>query len=179
MLGRHLSACYIEPPLTTVSVIAKHVSMQNRLLATTVLGFALLFSQGGNFLVAALCPHVQSGMASCETPAADPASSHEAMGHAVMDHEPLPASEHNPNAIALSQSHGSCSHCAVHSQTTPRAASLRETDTAKRTFDLGIALQFSRVAPVSESAVAVLSSRAHGPPGEGPARYILINNFRI
>lgn len=157
--------------------------MHKRFVITTILGIALLFSQGGNFLVAALCPHLQSGMVSCETRMADPAMSHEDMGHMGMEHEMAPDtyrdSDPHLNSTSIGKQHGACSHCAVHSGTTPRAASLRETETAKRTFDLSIPLQFSGVAPVTGRAVAVLSSRAHGPPGEPPARYILINIFRI
>jgi hypothetical protein len=153
--------------------------MHHRLVATTVLGFALLFSQGGNFLVAALCPHLQSGMASCQTPTADPARSHGAMGHAGMDHEPQPVPEHNSNAIALSQSHGPCLHCSVHSSRTPTSASLRETEPAKRSIDLTIPLHLSGVAPGTITPLAVLTTRAHGPPGQATSRHILINILRI
>jgi hypothetical protein len=157
--------------------------MLTRFVATTVLGIAFLISLGGNFLIAALCPHLQSEMTSCERRTAEPAMSHEDMGHMGMEHEMVPVSDRDSdphlNSTAIGKQHGGCSHCAVHSGTTPRTASLREAENAKRTFDLSIPLQLSRVAPVTESTLAVLSSRAHGPPGEGPARYILINSFRI
>lgn len=155
-------------------------TMHKRFLATTVLATALLFSQGGNFLIAALCPHLQSGMASCETELTEPTMSHEDMGHmGHMEMEPQPASQPNPDAFALGQPIGPCSHCAVHSRTTPNKASLRQAEAAKRSVDLNIPLQVARVAPVAASPVPVLTSRAHGPPGEQPSRYILINIFRI
>ncbi|MGI9067967.1 MAG: hypothetical protein ACR2HX_16395 [Pyrinomonadaceae bacterium] len=151
--------------------------MHKRFLAHTVLGIALLFSQGGTFLVAALCPHLQSGMASCETQLAVPTMSHEDMGHMGMEHEPV--SNVSADALAVGQPIGPCSHCAVHSRTNPNPNSLRETETPKRSVELSIPLQVSRVAPVAASPVAVLTSRAHGPPGDPTPRHILINIFRI
>lgn len=156
------------------------ITMPKRFLVTTVLAAALLFSQGGNLLVAALCPHLQSGMASCETQTGGVPMSHEDMGHGGhMEMEPEPASQPNPEAFALDQPIGPCSHCAVHSRTTPNAVSLRATEAAKRVVDLIIPLQFSRVVRVSISPVAVLTSRAHGPPGDAIPKHILINIFRI
>jgi len=151
--------------------------MYKRFLPTIVLAVAFLFSQGGNFLVAALCPHLQSGMASCETRLAAPTMSHEDMGHMGMEHES--ASNPDPDAEALGQPTGPCSHCAVHSRTNPHTASLRQTEAAKRSLDLNIPLPFSRVSPVSVPPVSVVTSRAHGPPGEHTPRHILINIFRI
>ncbi|MGH9882413.1 MAG: hypothetical protein ACRD6N_13330 [Pyrinomonadaceae bacterium] len=159
--------------------------MHKRFLAIIVLAAALLFSQGGSFLIAALCPHLQSGMASCETQLSASTMSHEDMAHEHLGHrgpmemEHEPVSNSDPSAIALGQPMGPCSHCAVHSRTTPNIASLRETEVAKRSADLSIPLHFSRIIPVVVSPVAVLTSRAHGPPGESTPRHILINIFRI
>ena len=154
--------------------------MHNPFLATTVLASALLFSQGGNFLVAAFCPHLQSAMASCNTQLADPEMSHEDMGHMEMDSkEHEPASNPNPYAAAVGEPIAPCSHCAIHSRTNTNALSLRETEAVKRSGDAGIPFAFSRVAPVSACPVAVLTSRAHGPPGDNIPRHILINIFRI
>ncbi|MGI8835727.1 MAG: hypothetical protein ACR2H4_03700 [Pyrinomonadaceae bacterium] len=154
--------------------------MHKRFVANTVLGIALLFSQGGTFLVAALCPHLQSGMPSCETKLAEPAMSHEDMGHmGRVEMEQEPASQPNVYVATLGQPIGPCSHCAVHSRTSPNTASLRQAEAAKRSADLNIPLQVSRVAPAAASPVAVLTSRAHGPPGDPTPRHILINIFRI
>lgn len=152
-------------------------TMHKRFLAITVLAAALLLSQGGNFLVAALCPHLQSGMASCKTQLAEPTMSHEDMGHMGMEHET--ASNPDPDAVALGQPIGPCSHCAVHSRTNPNTASLRETEATKRSVALNLPHAFSRPSPVSVPPVSVLTSRAHGPPGERTPRHILINIFRI
>lgn len=154
--------------------------MHKRFLVNTVLGIALLFSQGGNLLVAALCPHLQSGMASCETQLADPAMSHKDMGHAGhLEMEQEPSSQGVADVTALGQPISPCSHCAVHSRTNPNPDSLRETEVPKRSVELNIPLQVSRVAPVAAAPVDVLTSRAHGPPGDPIPRHILINIFRI
>lgn len=148
-----------------------------RFLATTVLAAALLFSQGGTFLVAALCPHLRSETASCEIPPAEITVSHEDMGHAGMDH----SSEFNldPNTVAVGHGNGRCSHCAVHTGKNPNPASLRETAAPKRSAELSIPLHFSIVTPVIVGSAPVLNSRAHGPPGESTTRYLLISVFRI
>ncbi|MDQ3667827.1 MAG: hypothetical protein M3410_14875 [Acidobacteriota bacterium] len=154
--------------------------MHKRFLATTVVGVALLFSQGGTFLVAALCPHLQSGMASCETQLSESTMSHEDMGHmGHMEMEQEPASQPDADVASLGQPISPCSHCAVHSRTNPNTASLRQAEVVKRSVDLNIPHQVSRVAPVAASAVPVLTSRAHGPPGHNTPRHILINIFRI
>ena len=148
-----------------------------RFLPTTVLAATLLFSQGGTFLVAALCPHLQSGTAFCEVLPAETTVSHEDMGHVGMDHP----SEFNPdpNTVAVGHGNGRCSHCAVHTSKNPNPASLRETAAPKRCAELSIPLHFSIVAPAIVGPAALLNSRAHGPPGESTSRYILISVFRI
>jgi hypothetical protein len=175
-LGGELLPCYIESPLNSLNN-SDYPKMKMRFLATTVLAAALLFSQGGNFLVAALCPHLQSGTASCEIALAETTLSHKDMGHVGMDH----SSAFNPDPSAVAAGHGidPCSHCAVHSSKTPYPASLRETKAPKRSAGLSIPLQSSTVPPGIVGPAAVLSSRAHGPPGESTARYILISIFRI
>ncbi|MGI8735008.1 MAG: hypothetical protein ACR2LM_17105 [Pyrinomonadaceae bacterium] len=155
-------------------------TMHKRFLVTTLLGIALLFSQGGNFLVGALCPHLRSAAASCDMQVSETEMSHEEMGHVGMDSmENEPAAKHDNEADALGQPTKPCSHCAVHSRSSSNAISLRETDTPKRSADLSIPLTVSTIVPVSTSSAAVLTSRAHGPPGELRPRHILINIFRI
>lgn len=156
------------------------ITMPKRFLVTTVLAVALLFSQGGHLLFAAFCPHLQSAMASCETAAADASRSHQDMGHAGhVEMESEPAAQPDSNASALGQPIDACSHCAVHSRTIPNPVSFRATEVAKRSIDFNIPLNVSRVAPTIVSPVAVLTSRAHGPPGQARPRHLLINIFRI
>lgn len=156
--------------------------MIKRLVSTTFLSFALLFGQGGILLIAALCPHLQSGKASCETQGSTAPMTHEEMGHRghlemKEDSALQPAAESD----SLGQPLGTCSHCAVHSRTVPNPASLRQTEAPKRSVDLSVPIHSSKVAPIAPRPVAALTSRAHGPPGEGAGipRHILVNIFRI
>ncbi len=153
--------------------------MHKRFLVTTLVGIAVLFGQGGNFLVGALCPHLRSAAASCDMQVSETEMSHQEMGHegmGSMDNEPI---AQDNEADTLGQPPKPCSHCAVHSRSSSNAISLRETDTPKRSADLSIPLTVSTIVPVSTSSAAVLTSRAHGPPGELRPRHILINIFRI
>ena len=150
--------------------------MLKRFLTTIVLATALLFSQAGNFLVGALCPH-QLGMTSCTTELAAPTMSHEDMGHMAMEHEA--ATNEDSDILTVDEPVGPCSHCAVHSRTIPNTASLLEPETSKRSLEVNIALRFSKVPPLKISPAEVLAARAHGPPGETTPRHILINIFRI
>jgi hypothetical protein len=154
--------------------------MHKRFLATTVLVVALLFSQEGNLLIASLCPHFRSGLASCEMQVMQLTVSHEHMGHGQMESmETESTSEQNADGNALGQPTGKCSHCALHSRTTPNAVSLKESEVAKRSSDAIITATFSGVAHIIASPLAVPSSRAHGPPWDNTPRHILINIFRI
>ena len=153
--------------------------MHKRFLTTIVLATALLFSQGGSFLVAALCPHMQSGEESCTSQSAEPRMSHEDMGHMGHQMEHEPDAQPNTDTAAFEQPIDLCPHCALHSGPAPNIASLREKEVAKRSFDLSTPLQAPKVVPVSASTVSVLNSRAHGPPGNPTPKHILINIFRI
>lgn len=154
--------------------------MHKRFLAATVLAVALLFSQVGSFLVAALCPHLRSGIFHCNNQLTQPATSHHDMGHMQMESlEKVPSLSTDPDAVALRPPTELCTHCAVHSRTRPNAVSLRETDAPKRAGDLTIPVTGLRIVSIATSPAAVLTSRAHGPPGEYTPRHILINIFRI
>jgi hypothetical protein len=61
--------------------------MSKRLISTTLLSFALLFAQGGSFLIAALCPHLRTGIMRCDSPAQEPAMDHHHMADMQMDEE--------------------------------------------------------------------------------------------
>ena len=161
--------------------------MHKRLAATAVLGIALLFSQGANVLVAALCPHLRSPSEPCITQTPEPNLSLEHMDHMEMDstesesvseEEPSDSSE-TSERVALTQPTGTCPHCAMHSRSSTNPASFREIETAKRTSDLNISLLVEPIVFEHESSAPILASRAHGPPGSELPRHVLINVFRI
>jgi len=160
--------------------------MHKRLAATAVLGIALLFSQGANVLVAALCPHLGSPAEPCITQAPKADSDHEHMDHTGMDsseRESVSAEPSTlgkaPDGFALSQPVGACPHCAMHSRSSSNRSSFREIETAKRTSELNIPLLVEPIVFEQESAAPIISSRAHGPPGDQLPRHVLINVFRI
>ena len=154
--------------------------MYKRFLVATIITVALLLSQDGKFLVAAFCPHLQSGTPSCNTQPAEHKMSHGHMGHAgmgEMEHER--ASQPNPNAVALSQANLPCLHCASHSGVTSNAASLKETGAARRYDQISNPHIVSIAATVASSIVPLLTFRAHGPPGKTTSRHVLLHVFRI
>ena len=154
--------------------------MHKRFVATTVLGVALLFSQGATVLVAALCPQLRSPAASCFTEMPAPEVSHEHMDHMQMDpSEGEAAAEENADTNALGQPLKQCPHCAMHSRSNSNPVSLRETEVAKRAGDLKSPLAVEPLVFELTSFVPMLASRVHGPPGEHTPRHILLNVFRI
>ena len=156
--------------------------MHKRFLVITVVGVALLFSQGGSFLIAALCPHLRSGQVSCNKHSAESTMSEMAdneMGHMAMDSMDESASNPDPNAVALGEPIGLCSHCAMHSRTVPPAVSLRETEASKRSGTFVIPNAVPQLLTAKMPYLPIFSSRAHGPPGQTTPRHILINIFRI
>lgn len=154
--------------------------MHKRVLAITILAVVLLFSQVSNLLIASLCSHLRSGLASCQTQVTQPASTHEHMGHeqmGSMESESTP--EQNADENALGQYPERCKHCAMHSRSAADPISLRETEAAKRLGHLQLPLIISRVVSVPTTFVTILTARSHGPPGYRAPRHILINIFRI
>ena len=153
--------------------------MHKRFLAITVLGVAFLFSQGGSFLIAALCPHLRSAQVSCDTHHTGSAMSHDNMGNMPMDSVEESASNPDPNAVALGQPVELCSHCMMHTRITANAITLREIEASKLSGNYAIPDSVPAVVSVEMPSVAILNSRAHGPPGQTTPRHVLINIFRI
>jgi hypothetical protein len=154
--------------------------MHKQFLATTVLAVALLLSQGGNFLIACLCPHLRSAPTSCETQVAQPTVSHQHADHMQMESmEAESTSEQRADGNSFGPPNEQCMHCSVHSRSAPDASPLREAEAAKRPGHLTLPLIVSRGVSVPTSFVPILAAMAHGPPGDPTPRYILINIFRI
>lgn len=162
--------------------------MHQRFLAVIVLPVALLFSLSGSLLIATFCPHLQPAQVSCHTQVAESKMPGHDMGEMSKDSMHSmdsmhvtgePASNPSPKAVALGQPDELCPHCAVHSRTSPDVVSLRETGAAKRPGGFANPVAVLPVAFVEMSVAAVLTSRAHGPPGTSTPRHILMNIFRI
>lgn len=156
------------------------LTMHKRFLTTAFLAVAFLFSQGGTFLIASLCPHLGSGLASCEMQVTQAAAIDEHEGHMQMESMEMESTpEQSADDNVLGQPTKPCEHCAVHSRSGPDASLLRVTEAGKHSGHLALPPLVSRVVSVPTSFVTVLSARAHGPPGDSTRRHVLINIFRI
>ena len=148
--------------------------MLKRFVMPVMLGLALLFTQGGVLVVAALCPHPQVNVPVCDA----------SMNHGQQMHHdvssPAPAPDDTKENLAVGEQVPSCSHCVVHSSPS-NLVLLRTADTSKRSIDSSIArVILTAPAAASASGVALLTSRAHAPPGGSiRSRHILISTFRI
>ena len=154
--------------------------MEKRFLATTFVAIALIVGQSANVLVTAFCPHLQSNQPSCETPSAQTEGGHHDMDHMVMEHETTGSSGSTALEIGvLVHSNGQCGHCAVQSRESGSTASLQRSYFSKSSHEITLTVNQSLDRPRAVSEVLNLPSRAHGPPGGGRPRHILISVFRI
>ena len=158
----------------------------NRLLATIGLVITLLFSQGANVLVAALCPHLRSPTEESCVSQTPETNSHHHMNHMEMDSDESESVTGEPNdsinpdqGVFVSQPAGLCPHCAMHTRVSSKAISVRDTKVGNRAGNLVLPSVVNPTVLEHKSVVSIPISRAHGPPGEKPPRHVLINVFRI
>ncbi len=175
--------------------------VHRRFLTIGLVAAALLFSQGGGFLIAALCPHLRSETSTCD----QVSSRHEPDNHQVSNagtehaHHVVPDYHvpehriHGGNDALKSQFFAdqdkqltafglpsqSCDHCVVHSTPGTFAFSWKESEMPKQTVGGASPTTACQIAPVSNVGVSLLATLAHGPPGESRSKHILINVFRI
>ena len=154
--------------------------MPKRLAITSLLGLALLFSQGGVLLIAALCPHLRLTEPVCSSMASEAALDHSQMIHHEMDHGSLsPATVVAQSIVFAPGAPRPCSHCIIHARTNSKTTSARTAETVKRSVELKVAQAVS-VLPFVVTAVASKTRAAHGPPGDaGRPRHVLFSTFRI
>ena|SRR5687768_9671932 len=157
--------------------------MLKRSPITLLLGLALLFSQGGVLLVAALCPHLRFSMPICDAPKTQPGMDHSQMAHHDMgDDSSDPAAALNSYDVntAIGKAEQSCSHCVIHSPSNLNLNVVRTADTVKRSLDVGISYSVVILPRMAPAGIAVLTPRDHGPPGKANRpKHVLINTFRI
>ena len=158
--------------------------MLKRFPITLLLGCALLFSQGGVLLVAALCPHLRFTAPICGMPNMQPAMDHSQMDHHATENHDAPAQPSNAHSNddegVIGHSEQTCSHCVIHSRSTANVVSVRTSDTGKRSPDLEVPRSASVAPPIAATTVAALTPRDHGPPGKASRpKHVLINTFRI
>lgn len=130
-----------------------------------------------------VCPRIKSGTPHCEMVKAERTLDHEAMDHHDMDERvsvESRTSDSDESGPAVEQPEQPCSHCALHSRSTPNVLLRTATETIKRVGDINVPHAVSVVPVVNLSFEAIPTSRAHGPPGQDSRpTYILLNTFRI
>lgn len=152
--------------------------MSRRLFSTTFLSFALLFGQGGSFLIGALCPHLSTGVIQCDMRDQGSVANHDHMADMEMDPQ-LENLPNNPDVTAFNLLPEKCGHCSVHSGTTSSSLSIRHIGASKRATDLTVPLLVKSSEPTMIQVLERLSAHSHSPPGDTISRYILIDVFRI
>ena len=134
-----------------------------------IVALAVLFSQGGSFVLAAVCPHlrIEQPDNSCHT------NSHEVV-----------AEHHQPNeakgpAFETEEPGIRCNHCVVHSRNKREESVLQQTKTSQRADDQKSAVPVVKVEPPSFLKTVAWSAKAQGPPGHNAPLHLLLNVFRI
>ena len=159
--------------------------MLKRLTLTSLLGLALLFSQGGVLLIAALCPHLRLAMPGCSSMSNQAAEmDHSQMAHHDMDQDNLlvmtARDSSDSNVVQVQEGERPCSHCAIHAASKSNPISVRTAETVKRSGELSVPQTVSALPRLAASDIGVLAAREHSPPGEGNrSKHVLLNTFRI
>lgn len=158
--------------------------MLKRFPITLLLGFALLFSQGGVLLIAALCPHLKFTAPICDMPKMQSAMDHSQMDHHAADTHDAPAQASNvdPNDVKgmIGRREQTCSHCIIHARSTSNVVVVRTADIGRQSPDLEVPRSVSVAPPILSITIAALTPRDHGPPGKASRpKHVLINTFRI
>ena len=158
--------------------------MLKRFPITLLLGFALLFSQGGVLLIAALCPHLKFTAPICNMPKMQSAMDHSQMDHHDAVTHDAPAQPYNVDSNdvdgVIGQREQTCSHCIIHARSTSNVVLVRTADIGRQSPDLELPLSVSLQIPTAATTVAAVILRDHGPPGKASRpKHVLINTFRI
>ena len=147
--------------------------MNKRFVAVTMLALAVLFSQAGGTVLAAICPHLRSLNNACHEMAA-------VTEHQTMNHAPAEASSESAKGDAIQTNDPGvlCNHCAVHSRNNRDESVVQLPNVASRADDLITSSSLSLAAPPPPQA-ATWIAKAHGPPGSNAPLHVLISVFRI
>lgn len=146
-----------------------------RTLSAIVLAAAMVVSLSSTFLIAALCPHMRPEAMHCIAQSAEKSMSNHDAGHKQVHPSLLSAKDR----FAVGEPNEQCGHCSLHSLPVSPLATLRRTTAAQGTYDLAIPTSSTQLESLAPSPIAIVPSRAHGPPGGQTSKYILINILRI
>jgi hypothetical protein len=176
--------------------------MSKRVILTSSILLAFLAGAWGNVLAASFCPRIGLAHACCLKHYSHPSQSREnhAIHHMDMGQmpdmpmempaeptqetspqqqpEPLAQMDRIATTAAWDPIFETCSHCLNHSQLPFSTATLRETESTKRSTDAG-APRLVPGAPLATLPGLIFDPRDHAPPGALSPRHLLINVFRI
>jgi hypothetical protein len=151
--------------------------MKRRFVAALIVVLAVLFSQGGGHVLAAICPHLRAAEQpenSCHNNSPDKGSEKVAEHH---------HSEHNQpdesQGAAFEPSGVRCNHCVVHSRSKREDPALQQAPVSPRADDQKSAVPVVKLEPPSFLNTIAWNARAQGPPGPTAPLHILLNVFRI
>ena len=139
--------------------------MKRRFSAVIIVALAVLFCQSGGVVLAAICPHLRTPHQSCH-----------GMVATVSTNETQPA---DAEVFQTSESGVACNHCVIPAGNKRHEAVLQEANSAERASDLSVSLSISTVNPPALLKTVTWVAKAHGPPRDAGALYVLINVFRI
>jgi hypothetical protein len=147
--------------------------MNKRFVAVTMLALAVLYSQGGGTVLAAICPHLRSLNNTCHDMAAG--TEHHTMSHAPAETSSEPA---KGDAVEANDPGMFCNHCAVRTRNKRDESVLQQPNLTQRGSDV-ITLTPLFIVAYPPAHAATWVARAHGPPGSNAPLHVLINFFRI
>jgi hypothetical protein len=139
--------------------------MKRRFVAALIVALAVVFSQGGGFVLAAICPHLrpEQRVKACHTKSQEHHQSDETTG---------PAFETEQPGVR-------CNHCVVHSRNKREESVLQQTNTSQRADDQKSAVPVVKVDAPAFLKISSWGAKAQGPPGPTAPLHILLNVFRI
>ena len=142
--------------------------MKRRFVATLIVALAVLFSQSGGLVLAAICPHLRAEQPdnSCHTESQTVAEHHQ------------PA-EQAGHAFSTEGTDVRCNHCVVHSRNKREESALQKAYTPQRADDHKSTVPVLKFAPPSLLKTSAWSKKAQSPPGSTAPLHVLLNVFRI
>lgn len=139
--------------------------MKRRFVAVSIVVWAVLFCQSGGVVLAAICPHLRAPHESC---------------HGMVAADESPEMQHaNADAFQTSDSGAACNHCVIYASYKRDDTALQEANSAQRASDLTVSVASVTADPTAVLKTVAWVAKAHGPPRDAGALYVLINVFRI
>ena len=147
--------------------------MKRRFVAALIVVLAVLFSQGGGHVLAAICPHLRA--AAQEPEKSCHSNSQKAAQHHHSDHKQVDESQQP----AFETTAARCNHCVVHSRGKREEPAVQQAPASPRADDQKSAVPVVKVEPPTFLKAIAWGARAQGPPGPTAPLHILLNVFRI